>query len=47
MNVNDLFQQLSEQELSSLSMALEGQGSIREAERSKIIGYANDGLLKH
>jgi hypothetical protein len=43
-NVNELFQQLSERELSSLSMALEGQGSIREAEHPKIIGYANDAM---
>lgn len=46
MLVSELFRSLSEGELSNLSISDEGSGTIIESKRSKILGYADDGLRR-
>lgn len=46
MNIAQLFKDLSYGELSNLSLANEGNGSIEEAYQPKIILAANEGLLR-
>jgi hypothetical protein len=46
MNVSQLFTQLSYGELSNLSMAMNGAGTIQEQDQPKIITYANEGLIR-
>lgn len=42
----DLYADLSYQELSNLAMGMEGSGVIREEDRPKVVGYANEGLIR-
>ena len=46
MNVDELYSRLSYGELSNLSMALDGNGSIEETSQPKIINAANEALLR-
>lgn len=46
MNIEELFADLSYGELSSLNLAGEGDGTIADAGKERIIRFANDGLLK-
>lgn len=46
MNITELFSDLSFGELSSLSLAGEGNGLITDAGKERIIRFANEGLLK-
>lgn len=46
MNVTELFRQLSYGELSNLSIASEGTGTIVEAKRPQIIAHVNEALLR-
>jgi len=46
MLVSDLFSKLSFGELSNLAMSGNGSGTIVTAQQPKLIGYANDGLLR-
>lgn len=46
MNIEQLFSDLSYGELSSLSLANEGDGTITDAGKERIIRFANEGLLK-
>lgn len=46
MKVEKLFAKLSHGPLSNLSMSNNGDGTIREADRKKLIDYANNGLTR-
>lgn len=46
MLLEELLAELSYSELSNLSMALEGNGTVREQDRPKVITALNDALLK-
>lgn len=46
MNIKQLFQDLSFGELSTLSLAQDGNGFITDAGKERLIRFANDGLLK-
>jgi hypothetical protein len=46
MNVQNLFEDLSRGELSNLSLANDGNGTIQVAAQPKILLYANDALLR-
>jgi hypothetical protein len=46
MNIQELFADLSFGELSTLSLASDGNGLITDAGKERIIRFANDGLLK-
>lgn len=46
MQVSDLFRSLSFGELSNLSMANEGNGTIKEESKPKLLLYANEALLR-
>jgi hypothetical protein len=46
MNISELFVDLSYGELSTLSLAGEGNGTITDAGKERVIRFANDGLLK-
>ncbi|WP_244832336.1 DUF6682 family protein [Caballeronia sp. TF1N1] len=46
MNINQLFQDLSFGELSTLSLAQDGNGYITDAGKERLIRFANDGMLK-
>lgn len=46
MNIEQLFTDLSFGELSSLALANEGDGTITDAGKERVIRFANDGLLK-
>jgi len=46
MNVNDLYAKLSYGELSNLAISNEGDGTILEAARPKVILHANEALLR-
>lgn len=46
MNVNELFRRLSYGELSNLALSGEGNGTITDDAKPKIISFANDGLLR-
>ena len=46
MLLEDLYQRLSYGELSNLSIAMEGTGSITEAGQPRIVTYANEALIR-
>lgn len=46
MNILQIFERLSYGELSNLSLANDGNGSIRDEDHARIIMYINEGLLK-
>lgn len=46
MNLNDLYQKLSFGELSNLALANEGNGTIKEAAKPRIVNYANEALTR-
>lgn len=46
MNVGDFFRNLSYGELSNLSMANSGDGTIRAEDQSRVIHYTNQALTR-
>lgn len=46
MKVNELFRNLSFGELSNLSLANDGNGTVKEAQYGKLIGYTNEALRR-
>lgn len=46
LRVSDLFEKLSYGELSNLSMSNEGNGTIKDEAKPRIINYANEALLR-
>lgn len=46
MDLKDLFQQLSYGELSNLSMSFNGSGTLTDIAKPKIVGYANEALVR-
>ena len=46
MTLEELFQQLSCGELANLAVAVEATGAIRKDQRNRIIGFANEALLR-
>lgn len=46
MNINELFKDLSYGELSNLALANDGNGTIRDEDKPKILNYTNEALLR-